>query len=76
MHSQLYLEKYEFRRLPFGLSKGPDFFIYIICNIFGLDKVSTQGQVSRHMAYLDDILIYSRTEKEHLVMGQGLQMFT
>ena len=61
-------EKFEFPRLPFGLSQGPDFFIHLIYDLFGLDKVTTQGQGCGYMAYLDDILIYSRTEKEHLEM--------
>ena len=33
-----------------------------------LDKTSNQGQVSRCLAYLDNILIYSKTEKEQLQM--------
>ena len=45
----------EFLRLPFGLSQGPD-------------KTSNQGQGSGYLAYLDDILIYSKTEQEHLQM--------
>ena len=38
--------KYKFLRLPFGLSQGPDFFICLIY-LFGLEKVSTQGQGSK-----------------------------
>ena len=47
----------------------PDFFIHCIYyDLFGLDKTSNQGQGFRHLAYLDNILIYSKTEKEHLQM--------
>ena len=60
--------KFEFLRLPFGLSQGPDFFIWLIYDLFSLDKTSNQGQGSGYLAYLDDILIYSKTEKEHLQM--------
>ena len=35
---------------------------------FGLDKTSTKSQGSGYLAYLDDILIYSKLEKEHLDM--------
>ena len=57
--------KYEFLRLPFGLSQGPDFFICLIYNLFGLGKTSTNSQGFGYLAYLDAILIYSKTEKEH-----------
>ena len=46
----------------------PRFFIHLIYDLFGFDKVNTQGQGCGYMACLDDILIYSRTEKEHLEM--------
>ena len=60
--------KFEFWRPPFGLSQGPDFFIWLIYDLFGLDKTSNQGQGSGYFAYLHVILIYSKTEKEHLQM--------
>ena len=60
--------KFEFLRLPFGLSQDLDFFICLINDLIGLNKISSQGQGAGYMAYLDDILIYSRTEKEHLEM--------
>ena len=40
----------------------------LFTTLFGLDKTSTQGQGSEYLTYLDDIPIYSRTEKEHLQM--------
>ena len=58
--------KFKFLRLPFGLSQGPNLFIHLIYDLFRLYKTSTQGQGSGYLAYLDDILIYSRIEKEHL----------
>ena len=60
--------KFEFLRLPFGLSQGPDFFIHLIYNLFGLNKTSMKSQGSGYLAYLDDKLIYSKTKKEHLEM--------
>ena len=60
--------KFEFLRLPFGLSPGPDFFICLIYDIFILKKTYTQGQDAGYLAWLDNILIYSRTEKDHLQM--------
>ena len=44
----------------------PRFFICLICDLFGLNKVTNQGQGHGYMVYLDAILIYSRTEKELL----------
>ena len=58
--------KFKFLRLPICLSQGSSFFIHLIYDLFGLDKTSTQD--SRYFAYLDDILIYSRTKREHLQM--------
>ena len=58
--------KYGFLRLPYGLSQGPYFFIHLIYDLFGLDKTSDKSQGSGYLAYLDDILIYIKTETEHL----------
>ena len=60
--------KFEFLRLPFGLSQGPVFFMHLIYDLFGLEKTSNKSQGSGYLAYLDDILIYSKTETEHLEM--------
>ena len=62
------LGKIMFLRLPFDLSQGPDFFIWLIYDLFRIAKTSNQGQGSGYLAYLDDILIYSKTEKQHLQM--------
>ena len=61
-------EKFEILRLPFGLSQGPDFFIHFIYDLFGLDETSHKSKGLGYLAYLDDILIYSKMEKEHLDM--------
>ena len=60
--------KFKFLRLPFGLSQGPDIFIHFIYDLFGLDKFSHKRQGLAYIAYLDDILIYNKMEKEHLDM--------
>ena len=60
--------KFKFLRFHLALSQGPAFFIYLIYDLLKLDNTSTQGQGSGYLAYLDNILIYSRTEKEHLQM--------
>ena len=60
--------KFKFPGLPFGLSQGPDFFFYLIYTLFGLDKTSTQDQGSGYLAYLDNILVYSRTKNKHMQM--------
>ena len=60
--------KFKYLRLPFGLAQGPDFFIQLIYDLFGLDKMSNRGQGSGYLAYLENILIYSKTEKGNLHM--------
>ena len=60
--------KFEFWRLPFGPSQGPYIFIWLIYDIFGLYKTSNQSHGWGYLVYLDSILIYSKTEKEHLEM--------
>ena len=51
--------KWEFRRTPFGLSQAPAYFQLLI------DKV-LMGCSKFAMGYLDDIIIFSSNEKEHL----------
>ena len=51
--------KWEFRRTPFGLSQAPAYFQLLI------DKV-LMGCSKFTMGYLDDIIIFSSNEKEHL----------
>ena len=50
---------YQFRMMPFGLSGAPATFQRLMdCVLPGTDNFAA--------AYLDDIVIYSRTWKEHL----------
>ena len=52
------LGKYQFNRVPFGLAQVPAYFQKLINDVLkGCNFV---------MGYLDDIIIYSRSEKEHL----------
>ena len=51
--------KWQFKRTPFGLSQAPAYFQLLI------DKV-LMGCSSFGMGYLDDIIIFSKTEEEHL----------
>ena len=51
--------KWQFKRTPFGLSQAPAYFQLLI------DKV-LMGCADFAMGYLDDIIIFSRTEDEHL----------
>ena len=60
--------KFGFLRLPFGLSQGSDFFSHLIYDVFGLDMMPYKSPGSGYLAYVDDILIYSKMEKEHLDM--------
>ena len=51
--------KWEFKQTPFGLSQAPVYFQLLI------DKV-LMGCSKFAMGYLDDIIIFSSNEKEHL----------
>ena len=51
--------KWQFKRTPFGLSQAPAYFQLLI------DKV-LMGCSSFAMGYLDDIIIFSKSEEEHL----------
>ena len=50
--------KYEFLQVPFGLAQAPAFFQHLMNKV--LDNCSFA------MTYLDDIIIFSNTEEEHL----------
>ena len=51
--------KYKFNMVPFGLAQPPAYFQALINKVLkGLHKFA--------VAYLDDIIIFSKTEEEHL----------
>ena len=52
------LGKYQFNRVPFGLAQAPAYFQKLINDVL--------KRCNFAMGYLDDIIIYSRSEKEHL----------
>ena len=51
--------KFEFNRVPFGLAQAPAYFQRLI------NEVLTDCNFA--MGYLDDIIIFSKTEEEHLL---------
>ena len=51
--------KYEFNMVPFGLAQAPAYFQALISKVL-------KGLHSFAMAYLDDIIIFSKDEEEHL----------
>ena len=51
--------KYQFEAVPFGLAQAPANFQQLISMVL-------QDSSDFAMAYLDDIIIFSRNEKEHL----------
>ena len=51
------LGKYQFNRVPFGLAQAPAYFQKLINDVLKGCNFA--------MGYLDDIIIYSRSEKEH-----------
>ena len=52
------MSKFEFNRVPFGLAQAPEYFLRLI------NEVLTDCNFA--MGYLDDIIIFSKTEEEHL----------
>ena len=52
------LGKYQFNRVPFGLAQTPAYFQKLINDVLKGCNFA--------MGYLDDIIIYSRSDKEHL----------
>ena len=50
--------KYEFNKVPFGLAQAPAYFQELIHKVI--------GNVPYAMGYLDDIIIFIKTEEEHL----------
>ena len=52
------LGKYQFNRVPFGLTQAPAYFQKLINDVLRGCNFA--------MGYLDDIIIYSRSEQEHL----------
>ena len=52
------MDKFEFNRVPFGLAQAPAYFQRLI------NEVLTDCNFA--MGYLDDIIIFSKTEEEHL----------
>ena len=57
---------FNFRVMPFGLSNAPGIFTQLMSIVLG-------GMEGFAMAYLDDILVFSRTPEEHL--GHLQQVF-
>ena len=51
--------KYQFKAVPFGLAQAPAYFEQLISMVL-------QGCSEFAMAYLDDIIIFSKNEVEHL----------
>ena len=51
--------KYQFEAVPFGLAQAPAYFQQLI-------SIVLQGCSDFVMAYLDDIIIFSKNEAEHL----------
>ena len=55
-----HLGLYEFVRLSFGITNAPAIFQW------AMNKVLSGLTGKCCMAYIDDIVVYSRTEKEHI----------
>ena len=59
------LGKYQFNRVPFGLAQAPAYFQKLINDVLKGCNFA--------MSYLDDIIIYSRSEKKHLEIFMRLK---
>ena len=55
--------KYEYVKVPFGLAQAPAYFQELMTNIL--------KDFNFAMAYLDDIVIFSKTPEEHLTHEMG-----
>ena len=52
---------YEFLRMPYGLCNAPAMFQHLMQNCLG------ELNLTYALIYLDDVIVYSKTEEEHLV---------
>ena len=52
---------YEFLRMPYGLCNAPATFLHLMQNCLG------ELNLTYALIYLDDVIVYSKTEEEHLV---------
>ena len=52
---------YEFLRMPYGLCNAPAMFQHLMQNCVG------ELNLTYALIYLDDVIVYSKTEEEHLV---------
>ena len=52
---------YEFLRMPYGLCNAPATFQHLMQNCLG------ELNLTYALIYLDDVIVYSKTEEEHLV---------
>ena len=53
---------YEFLRMPYGLCNAPAMFQHLMQNCLG------ELNLTYALIYLDDVIVYSKTEEEHLVL--------
>ena len=52
---------YKFLRMPYGLCNAPATFQHLMQNCLG------ELNLTYALIYLDDVIVYSKTEEEHLV---------
>ena len=55
------LEFYEYRRMSFGLTNAPAIFKWLMKTCLG------ELHLQWHITYLDNIIIFSKTHKEHVI---------